>query len=106
MSVNELTLATAWIAGLAIVALVATGWRKPARATPRRLVAGDRPNRRPPLEVEHVPTVAYHAPGPLRRLMSTTLGLVLMLVTGAVLATVTGFGFAFTVVHLSNLLKK
>src|SRR6185295_1080939 len=33
VSTRELTIATAWIAVLAIVALVAAGWRKPARAT-------------------------------------------------------------------------
>ena len=33
MSLSELTTASAWIAGLAIVALIAAGWRKPARAT-------------------------------------------------------------------------
>lgn len=106
MSLNTLTLAAAWIAAFAILALLAAGWRKPARAKPRRLIDPDRPSARPPLEVEHLPTVAYHAPGPIRRLASGATGVALVLVVGAVLATVVAFAVALTVTHFSDLLKR
>ena len=83
----------AWIAGLAIVALVLAGWRKTARAQPKRHAARRDPapgavrGRRP-----SPPAV------PRRRPAAAGVGLVasggLAVVIGAVIATVTAFGLA------------
>ena len=35
VSITEVTIRMAWIAGLAVAALVLAGWRKPARAQPK-----------------------------------------------------------------------
>ncbi|MEO5902040.1 MAG: hypothetical protein ABIR68_18180 [Ilumatobacteraceae bacterium] len=106
MGITDVTTAALWIAGLAIVAMVAAGWRKPARATadPAR---ARRPSRAPvgiPMEEVHAPL--YRPASIWRRVWSFCAGSVVAVVTGAVLATVVGFGFAYGVVTLSDMLKK
>jgi len=94
----------AWLAGLAVVALVLAGWRKTARAQPK----GPRSPapRRVPVEVTHVVARPYHPAGPLRRVWAAVASGGLAVVIGAALATVTGFGLAWMVVTLTDLLKK
>ena len=106
MGITDVTTAALWIAGLAIVSMVAAGWRKPARATadPAR---ARRPNRAPvgiPMEEARAPL--YRPASIWRRVWSLCAGSVVAVVTGAVLATVVGFGFAYAVVTLSDMLKK
>lgn len=103
LSVDVLTVAAAWIAGLAIVALVLTGWRQPARAQPRTR-RGAAPDWNP-VEVDHEPGEAYRRPGPLRRLLAGLAGLGITLITGAVIAIVLSFALALTVVRLTGLLS-
>ncbi|MEO6156221.1 MAG: hypothetical protein ABIQ39_01175 [Ilumatobacteraceae bacterium] len=106
MRITEVTTAAGWIAGLAIVALIASGWRKPARATadPAR---AHRPSRAPiGIPLEETPVPMYRPASMWRRLWSIVGGTGLALVTGAVLATVVSFGAAYFVVTLSHMLKK
>lgn len=106
MSVTEVTTAAGWIAGLAIVALIATGWRKPARATADPARAW-RPVRAPVgLELREVKApMAQRSPW-WRRLWSVVASAVLAVWVGAILATVIGFGTAWIVITLTDLLKK
>jgi hypothetical protein len=106
VSITEVTTAAGWIAGLAIVALIATGWRKTARATAHPARAR-RPDRAPTgVEVTTVQT-PIHAPTPvLRRVWSVVAGSVLAMWVGAVLATVLGFGIAWAVITLTQMLKQ
>ena len=64
VSINELTIRMAWVAGLALVALLLAGWRKTARAQPKPPRDLTAPPRRVPHEVVHVVTEPYHAAGP------------------------------------------
>lgn len=115
VSVNEVTIRAAVIFGLAIVALVASGWRKTARAQTRlrREVATDntggtsiRLPRRVPIEIVEHPAESYRAAGPIRRLWALIASAGLTAVIGAVVATVAGFGIAVMVTVLTDLLKQ
>jgi hypothetical protein len=109
LSVDGLTAQAAWIAGLAVVALVLTGWRKPARARPRSPrggPAGVWRSDRAGVEVEHLPTPTYRRPGPIRRLLAAIAGAGLTVVSGAILATVVAFTVAFAVITLTDLLRR
>ncbi|MEP7203881.1 MAG: hypothetical protein ABI894_14825 [Ilumatobacteraceae bacterium] len=106
MSTRELTIATAWIAVLAIVALVAAGWRKPARATanPARAL-------RPRRARIGLPVVAVEAPLHrrtlvLRKLWALVAGSTMAATMGAIAATLIGFGMSWIVITLSHMLKK
>ena len=87
LSVDGLTAQAAWIAGLAVGALVLAGWRKPARAK-------GRPPRVPwvrerqPIAVDHDPAPLYRRPGPIRRILAAIASGGLAVVTGAIAATV------------------
>ena len=104
LSVDVLTGKAAWIAGLAVAALVLTGWRKPARAQAKRPRSPDHPS--PDAEVEHQPAPLDRRPGPIRRLLVAVAATGLALVTGAVAATVLAFGVAWAVITLTSLLKR
>jgi ABC-type dipeptide/oligopeptide/nickel transport system permease subunit len=106
MSLSDITTASAWIAVLAIVALVATGWRKPARVT----VASTRATRRS-LQRGHVAVADVggvpHRPTPVwRRIWAVLAGSSLAVVTGAVIAIVLSLGLGWIVVTLSDLLRR
>ena len=105
LSVDGLTAQAAWIAGLAVGALVLTGWRKPARAKSRRL-RGSRARERRPIPVDHEPAPLYRRTGPLRWVMAAATSGGLAIVTGAIAATVVSFGVAWTVLQLTSLLKR
>jgi len=109
------TIRAAVILGLAVAALVASGWRKTARAQTKLRreanvyeVQGSTPRtpRRLPITVTTAPTQAYHSPGPLRRLWALIAGSGLVVIVGAVVATLVAFGLAFIVTVLTNLLKQ
>ena len=105
LSVDGLTAQAAWIAGLAVGALVLAGWRKPARAkgrAPRAPWVRERQR----IAVDHDPAPLYRRPGPIRRILAAIASGGLAVVTGAIAATVLSFGVAWTVVRLTSLLKK
>ena len=65
VSINDLTVRMAWLAGLALVALLLAGWRKTARAQPKRpRRPTDSPPRRVPHTVQAGVAPPYHAAGP------------------------------------------
>jgi hypothetical protein len=107
VSTRELTIATAWIAVLAIVALVAAGWRKPARATanPARALRPHRARVGVPVEEVEAPLHRRHTPL-WRKLWALLAGSTMAIVTGMVAATLIGFGASWVVITLSHMLKK
>jgi ABC-type nitrate/sulfonate/bicarbonate transport system permease component len=107
VSVTDLTTQAAWMAGLAVLALVLAGWRKTARAT-ARTPRGEQILRRQwdPVPIAETTTTLYKRPGPLRRLLSAVAGSALAIVIGAVLAVVIAFGTGYLVITLTDLLKQ
>lgn len=106
MSVNDLTIRAAFVAGLALFALLLTGWRKTARATPKTSRGDDGALRRVPYAVVREPTPPYHAPNPLRRLWALVASGGLTVIIGAVIATVVAFGVSVIVTRMTDLLKQ
>jgi hypothetical protein len=106
VSTRELTIATAWIAVLAIVALVAAGWRKPARATanPARALRPDRA--RSGIPVTEKEASLHRRPQWWRKIWSLAAGSTMAVVTGVIAATLIGFGASWIVITLSHMLKK
>src|SRR4051812_28626622 len=68
VSINDVTVRMAWLAGLAVVALVLAGWRKTARAQPKGPRSPATPPRRVPFEVTQGVARPYHSAGLLRRI--------------------------------------
>jgi ABC-type nitrate/sulfonate/bicarbonate transport system permease component len=106
VSINDLTVRMAWIAGLAILGLLFAGWRKTARAQPKPLRRPLDPPKRVPYEVAETVTQPYRPAGLLRRLWAAVASSGLTLVVGAVIATVTAFSLAWIVTTLTDLLKQ
>jgi hypothetical protein len=112
LSVAGLTARAGLIAGLAIVALLLAGWRKPARAEPgtprgvfeRGLVY--RSGRPAGVPVDHLDAPLYRRPGPLRRLLAALASGGLGVLSGVVLAIVLSFGVALAVIWLTDLLSQ
>jgi ABC-type nitrate/sulfonate/bicarbonate transport system permease component len=107
VSVTDLTTQAAWMVGLAIVALVLAGWRKPARPAPPT-PRGPSSLRRSwePVPVAETTTPLYRRPHVLRRVWAAVAGSALAVVIGATLAVVVAFGTAFLVITLTDLLKQ
>ncbi len=106
MNVTELTTAAGWIAGLAILALIASGWRKPARATADSARARLEPGTTvPPRLVERRAHLVERTPL-WRRVWAVVASGGLALWVGAVAATVIAFGGAWIVITLTDMLKK
>jgi hypothetical protein len=105
LSVDGLTVRAAFIAGLAIVALLLTGWRKPARAESR---SPRGPSRREAsgIVVEHFDTVPYRRPGLIRRVLALVASGGIGVVTGVLAAIILSFSIAIAVIWLTNLLQK
>lgn len=101
LSVDGLTVRAAFIAGLAIAALLLTGWRKPARAEPRS-PRGDRVG----YVVDHVDTPLYRRPGIIRRVFAVVASGGIGILVGVLGAIVIAFGTAFAVIWLTNLLQQ
>ena len=106
MSTRELTIATAWIAVLAIVALVAAGWRKPARATANPARALVRRRARIGLPVMEVETPLHRRTPLWRKVWALVAGSTMAVVTGMIAATLIGLGASWIVITLSHMLKK
>jgi hypothetical protein len=106
VNVTEVTTAAGWIAGLAIVALIATGWRKPARATadPARARRPRRAN--PGVEVDAIDTPIASGTPWYRRVWALVAGSALAIWVGAAAATIVGFGGAYLVITLTHMLKR
>ena len=105
VSLTELTTASAWIAALAIVALIATGWRKPARAAVP-VARGRRTASRPAVEVQTTPSTAYRGTPLWRRIWAVFAASTLAAVTGTILAILIAAGLAYTVVTLTDMLRR
>lgn len=106
VSITEVTVAAGWIAGLAILALIATGWRKTARTTadPAR---ARRPDQAPiGIEVVDLPAPIDRPTSVWRRVRGVVGGTVLAVWLGAVVAAILGFGVAFVIITLSHMLKR
>jgi hypothetical protein len=106
VSTRELTIATAWIAVLAIVALVAAGWRKPARATadPARAL---RPRRaRVGLPVTEADVALHRRTQWWKKVWALFASSTMAVITGMIAATLIGFGASWMVITLSHMLKK
>lgn len=104
VSVTEITTAAGWLAGLAIVALLATGWRKPARASADSSQRDHQPADPPALGEA---SADLYRPAPWwRRVWSIVWGSALSMWVGAVVATFVGFGVAKAVITLTDLLKR
>jgi len=105
LSVDGLTIRAAFIVGLAIFALLLTGWRKPARAESR---SPRGPLTRPSnaVVVDHYDTPQYRRPGIIRRILALIASGGIGILTGVLLAIVTSFTVAISVIWLTNLLQQ
>jgi hypothetical protein len=106
VSISEVTTAAGWISGLAIVALIATGWRKTARATAASARGRHDNGSHAGFAVRETDTPLHQPPSPLRRLWAAAAGTGLAIWVGAIVATVFGFGVAFLVITLTSMLKR
>ncbi|MEP7113107.1 MAG: hypothetical protein ABI862_07565 [Ilumatobacteraceae bacterium] len=106
MSTRELTIATAWIAVLAIVALVAAGWRKPARATANPARALRQKRARVGLPVMEADVALHRRTEWWRKVWALFATSTMAAVTGVIAATLIGFGASWIVITLSHTLKK
>ncbi len=107
VSVTELTTQAAWMAGLALLALVLAGWRKTARAappTPRGETILRR--ERQAIPVAETTTTLYKRPGPLRRVWAAVASSAIAVVIGAVLAVLLAFAAGFLVITFTDLLNQ
>jgi ABC-type nitrate/sulfonate/bicarbonate transport system permease component len=106
VSLSELTTASAWIAGLAIVALIAAGWRKPARASADPARERRRSRERPAIELAEVEAALHQRTPMWRKIWALAASSTLAVVIGAIIATVVSFGIAFTVIRLTDMLRR
>ncbi|WP_420451434.1 hypothetical protein [Ilumatobacter sp.] len=106
MSVTDLTTSAAWMAALAIAALVLSGWRKTARAVPRPQRREPRSRRpRVPIGIAEATVPLYSSPNPLRRLWAAVASAGLAVVIGVTSAIIIAFGATYVVVTLTDLLR-
>jgi hypothetical protein len=106
VSVTDLTIAAGWMAGLAIVALVFSGWRQNARAIPRTPRAEPKVRRpRVPIGIAESTTPLYKTTNPLRRIWAAVASAGIGIAIGVVSAILIAFGSAYAVVTLTDLLK-
>ncbi len=88
------------------MALIAAGWRKPARASAAAARGRHPVWKQQPLPVEEVEAEVYRPAPVWRRLFDLVAGSVMSVVLGMALATVLGYGAAWVVIKLSDLLKR
>ena len=108
---DELTGRAALIAALAVIALVAAGWRKPARATvrsPRGPLARLRPADASAsgVPVVRLPTEPHRRVGPVRRVVALATTGVIAVTTGAVIAVILAIAAVLAVIGLTDLLGR
>lgn len=106
VSITEVTTAAGWIAGLAIVALIATGWRKTARATAAPARARRPMRAHVGLEVAEQPAPMHRRVPVWRKVWAVGASAGLAVWVGAITATVLGFGVAWLVITLTGMLKR
>jgi hypothetical protein len=118
LTVAEFTSRAAIVAALALLALVAIGWRKPARASarsprgpfgasaPRRSVGSGPADGPVGVPVVRLPAEEHRPPGPLRRLLAAAATGLVAVTSGAVLAVVIGIAAVLAVVGLTDLLGR
>jgi hypothetical protein len=115
ISVTGLTIRTALIAGLAITALLLTGWRKPARAepgSPRGAVRGALGGRRTTdpyatgFAVDHLDTPTERKPGVVRRVLAAAASGGIGIGMGVLAAIVIAFSVSLAVIWMTNLLER
>jgi hypothetical protein len=106
VSVTEITTAAGWMVGLAIVAAIASGWRKPARVTanPARARGPFRPVMGIPVDELRSP-LAKRTPW-WKRLRSLIVVPLMSVAVGAIVATVVGYGVATVIINLSDMLRR
>jgi len=104
MSLTDFTTRAAWIAGLAMLALLCLGRRKTARAAPK-IPRGSRPPRSG-FAVAEVAVPSYRRTPIWRRLWALTSTGFLTVLAGAMIAIVSAFAISWVVTTLSELLKK
>ena len=102
LSVTGLTIKAGIVAGLAIVALLLSGWRKPARAEPR----SQRSERSSLFMVDHHDTPEYRRPGLVRRALALVASGGLAALIGVIAAIVVSFGIALAIIRLTSLLQQ
>jgi hypothetical protein len=105
LSVDGLTVRAAFVAGLALVALLLTGWRKPARAEPRTPRTGPS-SASGGFVVDHVDTPLYRRPGIVRRILAAATSGGIGILVGILTAIVIAFGISFAVIWMTNLLQR
>jgi hypothetical protein len=106
VSVTDLTTAAGWMAGLAIAALIFSGWRKNARALPRTPSTPTKLRReRVPIGIAEATVPLYKSANPLRRVWAAVASAGLAVVIGVVSAIVIAFGASYAVITLTDLLK-
>lgn len=105
LSVDGLTIRAAFIVGLAIAALLLTGWRKPARAESRS-PRGSTGRSSSGTVVDHYDTPQYRRPGIIRRVLALAASGGIGVLSGVLLAIVTSFAIAISVIWLTNLLQQ
>jgi hypothetical protein len=105
VSVDGLTVRAAFIAGLAIAALLLTGWRKPARAEPRS-PRGSSMRPASGVVVDHVDTPMYRRPGVIRRVLAAVASGGIGLLVGVLTAIIVAFSVAWAVIWMTNLLQR
>lgn len=117
LSVEGLTIKAAIIAGLAIAALLLTGWRKPARAeshSPRVQLKSGGPLKgggplrhgRQGILVEHLEATPYRRPGPVRRVLAIVASGGIGVLAGVIAAIAISFAVALAVIWMTNLLQQ
>lgn len=107
VSVTDLTTHAAWMAALAVAALVFAGWRQNARAVPRSPRVEPKFRRpRVPIGIAEATVPLYKRPNVFRRVWAACASLGIGVVVGAVTAIVTAFGLAYIVITLTDLLRQ
>src|SRR5690606_39040024 len=105
LSVDGLTVRAAFIAALAMAALLLTGWRKPARAEPRSPRVGA--HRSPSgVVVDHLDTPIYRRPNVVRRVLALATSGAIAVLIGVLSAIIAAFGVAWAVIWMTDLLKQ
>lgn len=107
VSVTDLTTQAGWMVALAIVALIAAGWRKTARATAKTPAKAPIARRNwSPIPIAETTVSLYKPPNLIRRIFALIAGSGLAVIIGAILAIIVAFGTGYAVVTLTDLLKQ
>jgi hypothetical protein len=103
--VDGLTIRAAFVAGLATVALLLTGWRQHARAEPRS-PRGPLRRETEGFQVVHHDAPLHHRPGVIRRVLAAVASGGIGVLTGVLVAIITSFAVAVAVIRMTDLLRR